>query len=153
MWKFTPGGERAYTLKCNFSPISVNFQRNDQFHFLYSLWIKLNLVTNNVSWFCHFISGHGRDLEQCMALCWCKSSTSRQECEDSKYITLISIWNANAHNPIYACTPNHSDECSPDPTSNLVDKHTCNHTSTGRPVFPYKCFQKVMTEMFKRKNN
>ena len=124
MWKFTPGGERAYTLKCNFSPISVNFQRNDQFHFLYWLWIKLNLVNNDVSWFYHILSGHGHDLNQCMALWRCKSSTFRQECEDSKYITLISTLNADAHNPIYAYTPNHSDECSSNPTSNIVVKHT-----------------------------
>ena len=44
MWKITPGGERAYTLKCNFSPISVNFQRNSQFHFLYLLCIAKPLV-------------------------------------------------------------------------------------------------------------
>ena len=90
----------------------------------------MKLVNNDVSWFYHFLSGHGRDLDQCMAFCRCKSSTFRQECEDSKYITLISMLNADAHNPIYAYTPNHSDECSPNPTSNFVDKHTCNHTST-----------------------
>ena len=37
---------------------------------------------------------------------------------------------ADAHNPKYAYTPNHSDECSPNFTSNFVDKHTYNHTST-----------------------
>ena len=83
------------------------------------------MVTNDVSRFYHFLSGHGRDLDQCMALCQCKSSTFRQECEDSKYITLIFMINSDSHNP----NPNHSDECSPNPTSNLVDKHTCNHTS------------------------
>ena len=42
MWKITPGGENAYTLKCNFSP--KNFQRNSRFHFLYLLFIAKPLV-------------------------------------------------------------------------------------------------------------
>ena len=74
MWKFTPGGERAYTLKCKFSPISVNFQRNDQFHFLYLLCIMLNLSTYDLVWFNHSLSGHGCD-HRPMALCRCKSNS------------------------------------------------------------------------------
>ena len=124
MWKFTPSGESAYTLKCNFSLISVNFQRNDQFHFLYLLCIKLKLSIYDLVWFNHSLSGHGHD-HRPMALCRCKSSiTFRQGCEDGKYITLISL--LNAQNPIYvdAYTPNDSDEYSYNPTSNIVDKHT-----------------------------